>query len=179
MYCFLYKCNKSFIAISLYFCQSLTATVIKSLTGKQHTEIATPFNCCWSEAHTNFCDICQIWQQTMLTLCPPLASRIKHLFASCQEKWLLSSGFYFSFMTNTWHTLFLHAGQCPLWKLVFLETGCYTKLRSMQNYVLICFFIWKNLYSWLLFFYLCINDSEDDFKLHAQAKTFVLRPICI
>jgi len=61
MYCFLYKHNKSFIALSLYFCQSLTGTNINNLIGKQHTEIATPFNCCWSEAHTSFCDICQIW----------------------------------------------------------------------------------------------------------------------
>lgn len=59
MYCFLYKWDKSFITISLYFCQSLTATDIKDLTEKQHTEIATPFNCCWSEAHTHFCDIYQ------------------------------------------------------------------------------------------------------------------------
>lgn len=31
----------------------------------------------------------------------------------------------------------------------------------------------------VLVFCICINDSEDDFKLHAQAKGFVLKPTCI
>lgn len=28
-------------------------------------------------------------------------------------------------------------------------------------------------------FCICINDSEDDFKLHAPAKGFVTKPTCI
>lgn len=67
-----------------------------------------------------------------LALCLPTVSRIKHLFASCQESDCCLKDFIF-FMTNTWHTLLLHVGPHQLWKLVFLETRCYAKTKINTN----------------------------------------------